>query len=80
MTSSAACAVSLASNRQPHSSGKERDTESGNDYFGGKRGGETRGRTDSLPHDRRMTKAYLKSTSSSIFLLELEPWDDWPES
>jgi hypothetical protein len=26
-----------------------------------------------------MTKAYLKSTLSNIFLLELELWDDWPE-
>jgi hypothetical protein len=25
-----------------------------------------------------MTKAYLKSTLSNIFLLELELWDDWP--
>lgn len=34
MTPSAACAFSAASSKRPHSTGKERDAESGNDYFG----------------------------------------------
>lgn len=34
MTLSAACAFSVASGIRPHSTGKERDSESGNDYFG----------------------------------------------
>ena len=33
MTPSAACAFSVASGAPPHSTGKERDTESGNDYM-----------------------------------------------
>jgi len=33
MTLPAACAFSVASGLPPHSTGKERDTESGNDYF-----------------------------------------------
>jgi hypothetical protein len=35
MTLSAVCATSEASNAQSRSTGKERDTESGNDYFEG---------------------------------------------
>lgn len=34
MTPSATCAFSAASGLPPHPTGKERDTESGNDYFG----------------------------------------------
>jgi len=34
MTLTAAYAFSAASNFPPHSTGKERDAESGNDYFG----------------------------------------------
>jgi hypothetical protein len=33
MTLTAACAFSEASGIPPHSTGKERDSESGNDYF-----------------------------------------------
>ena len=44
MTSSAAYEVSAAPVIPPHSSGKERDTESGNDYFGARYYASTMGR------------------------------------
>jgi len=44
MTLTATCAFSAASSIPPHSTGKERDTESGNDYFGARYYASTMGR------------------------------------
>jgi RHS repeat-associated protein len=44
MTLTAACAFSAASTSPPHSTGKERDTESGNDYFDARYFGSSMGR------------------------------------
>ena len=44
MTLTAAYAFSAASSISPHSTGKERDTESGNDYFGARYYGSSMGR------------------------------------